>query len=166
MEFLPLIYSLLYFFIFLGGGRTGSGTKQNTHTRARTKKERKNPPLCEPTQSCRGDKTPRREVLGVLRKLNWDFRSSDAVSRILSVSVDVRRPFIYDSLPPPKTLIKSLTKKRVSATQLVSGANEGASAVITKEAGVCRQPLAAKTHSSSILAVAKNERAQKTTVVG
>lgn len=157
MEFLPLIYSLLYFFIFLGGG--GEDWKRNktkhTHTRARTKKERKkkNPPLCEPTQSRRGDKTPRREVLGVLRKLNWDFRSSDAVSRILSVSVDVRRPFIYDSLPPPpETLIKSLTNKRVSATQLVSGANEGASAVITKEAGVCRQPLAAKTHSSSILA--------------
>lgn len=165
MEFLPLIYSLLYFFIFLGGGRTGSGTKQNTHTRARTKKRKENPPLCEPTQSRRGDKTPRREVLGVLRKLNWDFRSSDAVSRILSVSVDVRRPFIYDSLPP-KTLIKSLPNKRVSATQLVSGANEGASVLITKEAGVCRQPLAAKTHSSCILAVAKNERAQKTTVVG
>lgn len=102
MEFLPLIYSLLYFFIFWAGG--GLEAEQNkTRTRARAKKEKK-PLLCEPTQSRRGDKTPRREVLGVLRELNWDFRASDAVSRVLSVSVDVRRPFIYES-SPPKTLI-------------------------------------------------------------
>lgn len=138
VEFLPLIYSLLYFFIFWAGGRL-EAEQNKTHTRAQKKK--KNPLLCEPTQSRRGDKTPRREVLGVLRKLNWDFRASDAVSRVFSVSVDVRRPFIYDSLPP-KTLIKSLTNRRVSATQLVSGANEGTNVVITKEAGVCRQPLA------------------------
>lgn len=90
MEFLPLIYSLLNIFLPFGGGRTGRGTKQNARACA-LKKIEENSLLCEPTQSRRGDKTPWREVLGVLRKLNWDFRASDAVSRVPSVSIDTQR---------------------------------------------------------------------------
>lgn len=146
-----------YIFSFFGRGEDWKRNKTK-HTRARTKKE-KNPLLCEPTQSRRGDKTPRWEVFGVLRKLNWDFRASDAVSRVLSVSVDVLHAFIYDSLPP-KTLIKSLTNKRLSAAQLVLSVNKGAN-VFTEEAGVCRQPFAAKTHLSSIVAVAKVKEPRK-----
>lgn len=96
MEFLPLNYSLLYFFCFwVGGELEGEQNKSRARACVHSQKKEENLLLCEPTQSRRGDKTPWREVLGVLRKLNWDFRASDAVSRVLSVSVDTAHEFTF-----------------------------------------------------------------------